>query len=158
MEYQELMAGFAEKVGLADFQSSADGVYRVEVDGMAVNFVEEPELRQIVTWAEVGESPREGCERLYRVLLEAANLGRSTGGSNFSIDSETGNIQLFRADPLQLMDVETFMTKLEWFINVLEKWRTILSHFDEMAPEIIKAEAASIEESRQFGLGGFMQV
>lgn len=158
MEFDALMQGVAAKVGLTGFQPGDDGVYAVEIDGMVVRFVEDAEARQIVTLAEVGESPAEGRERLYRVLLEAAYMGQATGGANFAVDSETGNIQLSRTDPLPLMDVESFMAKMDRFVNVLERWRGLLDNFSEVAPQIAKTEAAADEEARQFGSSGFLQV
>ena len=157
MEFDELMRGFAGKVGIADL-TLTDGMCQVEIDGMTVTFVEMPESRQIVTWAEVGEPPPEDREHLYKVLLESMHMGRATGGSTFSLDPETGRLQLFRLDALPILDLEAFQAMLEKFVNVLEEWRKLLGSFTAVVSEITKAEAESAEESRQLGLGGFMQV
>ena len=157
MEFTELMKGFAEKVGVAGL-APTDGWCQVEIDGMTVGFVEMPETRQVVTWAEVGEPPTEGRELFYKVLLEAMHMGRATDGSTFSLDPGTGRLQLFRLDPLPLLDLEAFQAMLEKFVNVLEEWRKLLGSFTAVVPEITKAEAESAEESRLLGLGGFMQV
>lgn len=158
MEFVELIKGFAGQVGLSDHIPTKDGSCRFDIDGMAVNFVEVPETRQLLTWAEVGEPPLEGRERLYAVLMEAMFMGRSTGGATFALNPESGSIQLFRLDPLKLLDQDAFLTMLEKFVNVLEQWRKMLGEFSAVAPKMVKTEAASAEESRQFGLGGFLQV
>ena len=157
MEFTELMNEFAGQVGLTDPSPIEDGTCRFDIDGMAVNFVEVSETRQLATWAEVGEQPSEGRERLYAELMEAMFMGRATGGSTFALNPESGRIQLFRLDPLPLLDLETFLAMLEKFVNVLEQWRKLLAEFSVVAPGIVKAEAASEEESRQLSLGGFLQ-
>lgn len=158
MEFTELMRRFAEKVGIADLPVSEDGVCRVEIDGMNVSFIEVPETRQLVTWAEVGEPPPEGRERLYRVLMESMYMGKATGGSTFSIDSETGLVHLFRLDPLPLLDLDTFTPMLERFVNILEEWRKIVADYRGVASQLEKAAATEEVESRQMGVNGFMQV
>ena len=160
MEFTELMKGFATKVGMTGLQLAEDGVCRVEIDGMAISFVEVPETRQLVTWAEVGEPPPEGRERLYRVLMESMYMGKATGGSTFSIDSESGLVYLFRLDPLPLLDLDTFMLMLEKFVNVLEEWRKIVADYREVASDLEKTAAEADEQVRQMGMGanGFMQV
>lgn len=158
MEFTELMRKFAEKVGIADLPVSEDGVCRVEIDGMNVSFIEVPETRQLVTWAEVGEPPPEGRERLYRVLMESMYMGKATGGSTFSIDSETGLVHLFRLDPLPLLDLDTFTPMLERFVNVLEEWRKIVADYRGVASQLEKAAATEEVATRQMGANGFMQV
>lgn len=158
MEFSELMRGFAGQVGLSDLPMAKDGSCRFDIDGMSVSFVEVPETRQLLTWAEVGEPPPEGRERLYAVLMEAMFMGQATGGSTFALNPESRSIQLFRLDPLTLLDQDAFLAMLEKFVNVLEQWRKMLGEFSAVAPEMAKTEAASAEESRQLGLGEFLQV
>lgn len=158
MEYTELMNEFAGRVGLTDPSPIEDGTCRFDIDGMVVNFVEVSEARQLATWAEVGEPPSEGRERFYAGLMEAMFMGRATGGSTFALNPESGRIQLFRLDPLPLLDLEAFMAMLEKFVNVLEQWRKLLGEFSVAASEIVETEEASEEESRQMSLGGFLQV
>lgn len=158
MEFTELMQGFAAKVGIDGLPMTEDGVCRVEIDGMAVSFLEVPETRQLVTWAEVGEPPPEGRERLYRVLMESMYMGKATCGSTFSIDSESGLVHLFRLDPLPLLDLDTFTSMLEKFVNVLEEWRKIVTEYRDIAAQLEKVAATEEEQATQFGASGFMQV
>ena len=158
MEFEELMKGFGEKVGIKDLAPTEDGVYRFEIDDMSVSFLEVPETRQLVTWAVVGEPPLEGRERLYQVLMESMFMGKATGGSTFSIDSDSGCIHLFRLDPLTLLDLDTFMPMLERFVNVLEEWRTIVADYRGVASKLEQDAAAEVENTRQVGMGGFLQV
>ena len=158
MEFKELMQGFAGKVGIAELPVTQDGTCRVEIDGMNVSFIEVPETRQLVTWAEVGEPPPEGRERLYRVLMESMYMGKATGGSTFSIDADTGLVYLFRLDPLPLLDLETFTPMLERFVNVLEEWRKIVADYRDVAAQLENVAAEEEEQRTRFGANGFMQV
>ena len=158
MEFDELMKGFAAKAGVTNFAPDADGVYQVEIDDMGVAFAEVAETRQLLTWADVGEPPPDGRERLYSVLLEATNLGKATGGATFSLDPETGRVRLFRLDPLPFLDQETFVATLEKFVNVLERWRKVVADFSDSASDVVAKEESASAESRQMGMSGFLQV
>lgn len=158
MEFTELMQGFAAKVGIDGLPMTEDGVCRVEIDGMAISFLEVPETRQLVTWAEVGELPPEGREKLFRVLLESMYMGKATGGATFCIDPETETLNIFRSDPLPLLDLETFSAMLEKFANVLGGWRKIVADYREVASKLEKVAAADEESLRQLRMSGFMQV
>lgn len=158
MEYVELLKSFGTKVGIADLEPTEDGIFCIEIDGMVVSFVEVPESRQLFTWADVGEPPPEGRERLYRVLMESMHMGKATGGSSFSIDAATGNVNLSRLDPLPLLDLDSFSSILERFVNVLEKWRKLLSEYRDGASDIERIAAAEREDSLQMGQDGFIQV
>lgn len=158
MEFEKLMQEFAAKAGLGELDPTGDGSCHVEIDDMVVAFIEVPETRQLAMWAEVGEPPPEGRERIYRALMESMHMGRSTGGSSFSIDPETGKVILFRLDPLPLLDLDAFTTTLERFVNVLEAWRKIVAGLAEVAPKIAADENAAAEEARRMESSGFLQV
>ena len=158
MEFKELIRSFGADVGIADLAPGPEGICTLNIDDMKVSFMEVPENNQLVTWATVGELPPEGRERLYRALIEAMFMGQATGGAVFSIQPNTEKLQLHRVDPLQLTDLASFKTMLENFANLLEQWRKLIVQYNAAAPKIVADEAAAVEESRQFGLGGFMQV
>lgn len=158
MEYIELLKSFGAKVGLDDLEPMKDGIFSIEIDNMIVSFVEVPESRQLFTWADVGEQPPEGRERLYRVLMASMHMGKATGGSFFSIDASTGNVTLSRIDSLLLLDLDSFTSMLERFVNVLEKWRHLLSEYRNGASDVESAAEVEQEESLRMVQRGFMQV
>ena len=158
MELKELMEQFKVKFEIEGVEPDEDGAYHFEIDGMSVSFLEVAETGEMLTWADVGEPPPEGHERLYRVLLEAMFMGEGTGGASFSIARDDGRVCLHRVDPLAMLDFDRFKSNLERFVNILEEWRGTLADFREAAPEQAKEEVVSVEEAGGFGLGGFMQV
>lgn len=157
MEYGELMADFVGKLGLDGAEPDAEGAWHFEFDGMSVSFLEVAETGELLTWADVGEPPPEGRERLYRTLLGAMFMGEGTLGASFSIARDDGRICLHRVDLLAGLDFDRFMANLERFVNVLEEWRGILADFREVAPEQAREAELEAEQSRVFGLGGFLQ-
>ena len=157
MEFDELMAGFVGKLGIEGAKPDAAGAWHFEIDGMSVSLLEVAETGELLTWADVGEPPPEGRERLYRVLLESMFMGEGTGGASFSIAHDDGRVRLHRVDSLAGLDFDRFMANLERFVNILEEWRGILADFREAAPEQVRKMAEAAEETRAFGLGGFLQ-
>ena len=160
MEFNEIMQGFAQQINLENFTPDGDGVYRIAVDGMSIAFMEHVETQMLVTWAEVCDQPPEGRDLLYKVIMEAMFLGSATGGSTFSIESESQKVFLHRLDALQLMDLEKFNAMLEKFVNILEQWRQIIADFRPVAAELEKGRQDAAAESTSFSMGGsgFMQV
>lgn len=160
MELKELMEGLAAACGITGVAEDNDGMYRLGIDDMEVSFTSIAESAQLVVWAEVCEMPPEGRERLYRVMMESMFMGQATGGAAFSIDPESGKVYLQRIEFLSALDVESFTTLLEKFVNVLEQWRAIISDFRPVAKEMDRKAAEETETDRRLGmgLGGFMQV
>lgn len=160
MEFSEIMQGFARQIHLQSFTPDGDGVYRIIVDGMSIAFMEHAETQMLVTWAEVCDQPPEGRELFYKVIMEAMFLGSATGGSTFSIETESQKVFLHRLDALQLMDLERFNAMLEKFVNVLDQWRQIIADFRPVAAELEKDKQNAGAESSSFSMGGrgFMQV
>lgn len=156
MELKDIMEAFAAEVGVTEVAPDDAGVYHLEFDGMGVSFATADD--RLVTWAEVGEIPSEGCERLYRALLEAMLLGSLTKGASFAVDSETDRIFLQRLDALAALSPEGFRKMIETFVNVLETWRKVVSDFQEVAPEQARKAEAAAAEVRELDRGGFMRV
>ena len=56
MEFKELIAGFAAKYEIAGLDG-ADGVAELEVDGIRVELLEDPQARSLIACAEIGLPP-----------------------------------------------------------------------------------------------------
>ena len=160
MELKEIMEAFAAEAGLEDVTADGDGTYALSIDEMVVSFAEDSEAGRLVTFAEVGDTPAEGCERFYRLLLETMYRGEATGGATFSVPPDSDMICLQRFDPLENMDLAGFKAMLESFVNVLEDWRQALADFRDISPALNDVKEREADEVRQVGLGaeGFMQV
>lgn len=158
MDLKDIITAFAAENGLEGLTADAEGAYHIGIDDMVVSFSETGNRDEFVTWAEVAVPQQEGRERLYRALMEAMFLGQGTGGATFSLERESGEICLHRIDNSAQMDLNLFKEKLEKFVNILEQWRKLMADFAPVAHEIEEAARNSEQETRQFGLGGFMQV
>lgn len=156
MEYRELVGGFAAGLGVTDLAFDEDGVARLAADDMVVSFMEVPERRAILTWAEVATPPPENLTQLYKFLLEAMFMGRATQGATFSCEGDT--IYLHRMDSLSDLDPEGLSKIVEEFLNLVEKWRDVIQSFRADETE---SSGDAAEEPPAFGMGGpsgFMQV
>lgn len=154
MELKELMEAFAAEAGATGVEPDDAGAYHLGIDDMSVSFAAAD--GRLVTWAEVGEIPPAGRERLYLTLLESAFLGAMTGGGAFSVDADTGRIFFQRLDALDALSLEGFKTMLETFVNILEDWRKIVADFRDVAPE--QERKNETEDVRELDRGGFMRV
>lgn len=160
MELKGIMDAFAAETGLSNLTADENGVYTLGIDEMIVSFVEDAEAGRIVTFAEVGKPPAEGCERFYRLLLETMYRGTATGGATFCMDPDSGAICLQRSDALATADLDSFKAALETFVNILEDWRQSIADFGDISSAIDAAKNDAAAETRQFGLNadGFIQV
>lgn len=158
MELKDLMTAFGKAFGVSDLKPSKDGIYTVTIDEMSISFAADPDMPRLVTWGEVGVIPPEGRERLFHVLLESMFMGKATGGATFSIEAGTDTLFFHRMDSLDGLDFKAFAMTLETFVNILEKWRGILSGFGSAAADLIKDEQQVAQDMRQASFGTFMQV
>lgn len=158
MELKDLMEAFATAFKIVDLKPDDTGIYNVKIDDMKVSFATDPDVPRLVTWGEVGELPPEGREKLFRVLLESMYMGKATGGATFSIEEGTDKLIFHRIDLLDTLDVESFATMLDRFVNILEKWRGILVNFSLVAADQAKAEEQGAQEMREVSFGTFMKV
>lgn len=161
MEFNELIRGFAESIGLSGLEPDENGNYAIAVDEMTVVFTEQAEAGLLRTSAEVCELPTEGTDLIRTVLLKAMFPGGGgADGFVFSLDPEGRSVCLHRTDPLAALDVAGFRGLLEKFVNTLEEWRTTIREF---SPALGKAEKELVrreDEARSFAMnsGDFLQV
>ena len=148
MEYNELIADFAQRHNVADLVS-VDGAASLDIDGLIVTIVLNDET--LVISAELGDPPAEGASAFSDLLLEA-NL---QSGEYFAKAPGKGPYLVVRRLPLRLVDGPSFDTALEAFVNTAETWKRLLTDFRPVA----KAAAEHAEdEHASLGSSGFMQV
>ena len=134
MEFRELLAAFAAKYGVEGLDG-ADGVAELEVDGIRVELIEDPESRSLVACAEIGLPPPDANGAFGAMMLKANFLLRATAGATLCQNPETCAYALARPVPLALVDVESLAAGLESLVNQTENWRTALAGLREAEAE-----------------------
>lgn len=158
MDFKVLMAAFGSGIGISDLCPDENGVCNLAFDGMDVSFTSVKEIGRLVVWAEVGEIPSEGGDRLCRTMMEAMFMGQCTAGASFSVNAETGRIYLQRIEPLRGIDLAEFRRLVEKFLNTLAQWRKLVAEYRPIAAEIHRAQELEKGEAAAFRANGFMQV
>jgi hypothetical protein len=69
--------------------ASEDGSTKVQVLLQSVS-----ERKLVLLSADLGEPPPEGCEKLFRTMLEANNLFSGTAGATLALDQTSGRFRL----------------------------------------------------------------
>ena len=158
MELKDLMEGLAAEAGMDGVAPDDGGAYHLGIDGMRISLLEAG--GRLALWADVGEPPPEGRERLFRTLLESSFMGEGSGGAAFAIDAKSGRVVLQRIETSGSLDLAGFKSMLEKFVNVLETWRKTVADFRDVAPSLDAAEREENDIARQLGIGaeGFMRV
>lgn len=155
MELTELMAAFAAKLGIADLEVK-NGVCALDVDGVPVEIIETEDGSHFVVSARIGTPPLEKTEDFFRMILEANVELFARQDVAFGQSPESGDLVLQWRLPAQGLDVESFCTKLEAFMNNVEQWRKVLDGFGAAADEaaVMEEEAPSLGQFNS----GFLQV
>ena len=147
MDFQQLIAGFAERYGIANL-AAEDNAAALEVDGIVITLVAVGDALSIS--AGIGEPPSEGRAEFAELLLEA-NLQSE---AYFAKEPESGAYVLVRRLPLLALEGASFDAAVEALVNLAETWRRLLADFRPVA----KAAAENAEVAPQFGASGFVQV
>ena len=156
MEFKELLAAFAAKFGIEGLDG-ADGVAELEVDGMRVELLEDPQTRSLVACAEIGLPPPDANGAFGSMMLKANFLLRATEGATLCENPETGAYALVRPFPLALADVDSLSAGLESLVNQTENWRRALTGLREA--ESARSGVQKVDDSHHNMLSsGFFHV
>ena len=151
MDYNELMEGFATRLGIKGLVVK-DGITALSFDGMKVEIVHNEEDDSVLFYGVVGQGPTDDIPKYNAFLLQANFLFQGTRGATLSQNPRTKEYVLVRAFPLEYLDTDAFIAALEVFVNDLERWRRVLADFNP-----VKNEAdAMMQESQSFS--GFLKV
>ena len=103
--------------------ASEDGSTKVQVLLQGVS-----ERKLVLLSADLGEPPPEGCEKLFRTMLEANNLFSGTAGATLALDPAAGRFRLQKYEsPDELAnDAEG---KLVSFIETALVWSRSIADF-----------------------------
>ena len=126
MEFKELLAAFAAKYGVKGLDG-ADGAAELDVDGVRVELLDDPQARSLFACAEIGHPPPDANGAFGAMMLQANFLLRGTEGATLCQNPETGTYALVRPFPLALTDVASLAAGLESLANQTENWRRVLA-------------------------------
>ena len=144
MEFKELLAAFAAKCNIEGLDG-AEGVAELEVDGIRVELLEDPQARSLVACAEIGLPPPDANGAFGAMMLRANFLLRATEGATLCENPETGAYALVRPFPLALTGVESLCKGLESLVNQAENWRRALAGLREA--ESARSKAQKVDDS-----------
>ena len=126
MEFNELIAAFAAKYGIKGLDG-VDGAAELDVDGVRVELLDDPQARSLFACAEIGHPPPDANGAFGAMMLQANFLLRGTEGATLCQNPETEVYALVRPFPLALADVESLAAGLESLVNQTENWRKALA-------------------------------
>lgn len=123
MEYRELIADFAAKVGLEDFAPNEEGVCQLIDENTVITIQDCGEIGLILITAPMAKLPARTAGVLLSRLLAANFLYEKTMGATIALDEKSGMLYLTRYDALGQLDGEGLKARLESFATVLDQWR-----------------------------------
>ena len=132
MDNFKLIRHFGEQLGI-NLERNPDGAYLFEIDGRAFSIHDLCDCGRIILSGDLGHTPHEGAEQLYKNLLEAQYMLKSTSGATFSIHPDTGDLTLCKILVPAILDNDGFFQEVESFINALHSWAKIIGNY---RPEI----------------------
>ena len=156
MEFKALLAAFAAKFGI-DGLDGADGAAELDVDGVRVELLDDPQSRCALACAEIGLPPPDADGAFGGLMLQANFLLRGTEGATLCQNPETGAYALVRPFPLALADVESLGAGLESLVNQTENWRRVLAGL-RTAEEVRSAAPEAADAPRDAVPDGFVHV
>lgn len=152
MEYAQLIAELAGKVGLPELSPDADGATSLSVDGQELALVEKTDTGDLVLMAEAGDVPQEGRDQFFRKLLEKLGDREETNGAVYSVEPETKKVFLHQTAKLLLLDAEKLMAMLAAFAEVVRRTQMFATDFRA------SSSAETDQPTPVFGASDFIQV
>ena len=146
MEYRELIADFAAKVGLEDFSPNEEGVCQLIDENMVITIQDCEEIGLILITAPMAKLPARTAAVLLRRLLAANFLYEKTMGATIALDEKSGMLYLTRYDALGQLDGEKLKAHIESFATVLDQWQ------HELVPVVLGNAAANAKSGRKKAL------
>lgn len=153
MEFNLLLRGLGEEIGLADLRPDEDGTCRLGMDDMIVDMKATDDGRHVLLFGEIAPLPQERREELVMQLLGGNFLFQGTAGAALGLDVDTHTLYLQQMESLDGLDELAFAKLLETFANTMESWKKLLADF------ALQAESAPAQEEQpadeiSFGLSG----
>ena len=128
MENFRFLEYFGKRLALT-IEPNPDGAYLFEVDGREISILDLSDCNRIVVSGSIGHPPPGNKEPLYKNLLEAQYMLKSTSGATFSINPETQELTFVKILVPAVLDNEAFFNEIESFVNALHFWADIVSNY-----------------------------
>ena len=157
MDFKELVAGLAEKLGNPSLADGVEETWGFEVDGMSIVAHAREDRAAFTLDGDMGTPPPEGRETFERTLLTANADVMARTGFAFALGEED-RYRLVTTCDLQTMDLTAFSEKIEAFVNELERWRTVLGEYAPYAANLQHESESAAREAHDLSRSGFLQV
>ncbi len=126
MVFEELLSAFAAKYGIEGLDG-ADGVAELDVEGIRVELLDDPQTHGMLACAEIGHPPPDANGAFGAMMLMANFLLRATEGATLCQNPETNAYAIVRPFQLALTDIASLSAGLESLVNQAENWRKALA-------------------------------
>ena len=149
-----LLHEFGASIGIPDLQLDEEYRCNMMFDDVPVSFELGDGDESMYIYSLLGHVPEDGLEQFYAGLLHANYVFADNAGSTLSVDSQSGNVVLFRQERLELLRLSRLESVVEQFVNVAEGWMKRLG--DGGTNEVEVSRGGSLSEPRP--PGGVMRV
>lgn len=114
MNAPDLIASFAQRIGLPELQLGSEDTARIVIDGgTAIDIEHDAPGRRLFVHTSLGEPPAEGREACYARLLGANLFMLGSGGGAIGLDSTCNELVLSRVIDLDFADPASFEAALD---------------------------------------------
>jgi hypothetical protein len=134
MDGVEIIKAFGEKLGIELELDNANSC-SFQADEVIVTITALSEIDQIVISGDLGTPPAEQLEHLYKMMLEANHMYRSTFGATLSLNNENDHFALCKVIPCRALDNEIFYKEMESFISICDIWFKVIRNYRSMVTD-----------------------
>ena len=136
---------FGEKIGIPQLAFDNRGFCQLAFDDRTVVQIQaNDEAGTCVLFSLVATLEHGDRLPVYESLLQANLFWSGTDGATLSVEPQTGSVFLARQLPQQVMDLPTFETLMESFVNIAEFWTDELARLSQPSGDPLRLGAAGI--------------
>ena len=147
---EPLLSELAARLGVNELNLDDNNICRLVFDERLVVDLEPSTDGKLVHLTGVaGAVPADATAHFFRKLLVANFLGQQTGEAALAVDEFNNEVVLGQRIALDVLDVNSFVNRLEEFVNRLESW------MDALAKDAVASE---VETSSPPGANGGIRV
>lgn len=142
MTFAEFVAALAKDLGMEiEIENDACAVRAGAADNPSATILLQgfDERGAVLATADLGSPPPERLERLFRVLLEANDLFRDTGGATLSLNPATGHVRLQRFDSFDAVAEIGPAKAILAFADYAAVWADLIRDFRDAPEELNNA-------------------
>jgi hypothetical protein len=157
MEFKELLQGFGDRYDIEDMVAEGDESVALKIDDMVLELVHDSIGQNIFLRGTFGAPPLEGELLFAQMLLKTNYLQLGTDKPMVAQNPETNAYVLNRAISLRGLDLDTFCSNVEHFVNQLEDWVKLLADY-RPAMEEMKSRESEEKKVTSLNSGDFIRV